>query len=259
MFLGTRGPTKSHLPRPRPHKRQGSWRFRTRFRCTSPWTATNRGGGRRMDPGVRGRPSPKSWPRSSTGRRPAIRGPSDPGPFEGTPRSPISGMADSEVHKSRMSGNLLWVASTLGHSEDVESLLEPRPTDHGPRFFRDETSMAHRAAGLHRNLRHEGRASWSRPMMRRPLVAEQRLWPTDGLDLGVLAAALDIGLMPATHLSASICDTVVRSRIDSSRLRAITGSITLSSKFPAAPAKATAASLPITWAPPGTPLRPPPG
>ncbi len=38
------------------------------------------------------------------------------------------------------------------------------------------------------------------------------------------------------------------SRIDSSRLRAITGSITLSSKSPWVPAKATAASLPITWA-----------
>ena len=38
------------------------------------------------------------------------------------------------------------------------------------------------------------------------------------------------------------------SRIDSSRLRAITGSITLSSKLPAAPPKATAASLPMTWA-----------
>ena len=38
------------------------------------------------------------------------------------------------------------------------------------------------------------------------------------------------------------------SRIDSSRLRAITGSITFSSKLPEAPAKVTAASLPITWA-----------
>ena len=37
------------------------------------------------------------------------------------------------------------------------------------------------------------------------------------------------------------------SSIDSSRLRAITGSCTLSSKLPAAPAHATAASLPMTW------------
>ena len=36
--------------------------------------------------------------------------------------------------------------------------------------------------------------------------------------------------------------------IDSSRLRAITGSITFSSKLPEAPAKVIAASLPITWA-----------
>ena len=38
------------------------------------------------------------------------------------------------------------------------------------------------------------------------------------------------------------------SRTDSSRLRAITGIITLSSKLPAAPAHATVASLPTTWA-----------
>ena len=50
------------------------------------------------------------------------------------------------------------------------------------------------------------------------------------------------------HLSANTRLTAASSRIDSSRLRAITGSITLSSKLPAAPPKATAASLPMTWA-----------
>ena len=48
--------------------------------------------------------------------------------------------------------------------------------------------------------------------------------------------------------SASRRLTLASSRIDSSTLRAISGSITLSSKLPVAPAKATAASLPITWA-----------
>ena len=37
-------------------------------------------------------------------------------------------------------------------------------------------------------------------------------------------------------------------RIDSSRLRAITGSIVFSSNTPIEPAKPTAASLPTTWA-----------
>ena len=50
------------------------------------------------------------------------------------------------------------------------------------------------------------------------------------------------------HLSANRRLTLARRRTDSSKLRAITGSITLSSKFPAAPAKAMEASLPMTWA-----------
>ena len=54
--------------------------------------------------------------------------------------------------------------------------------------------------------------------------------------------------MPATQRSASSRLTLASSRIDSSTLRAITGSITFSSKLPEAPAKVTAASLPITWA-----------
>ena len=54
--------------------------------------------------------------------------------------------------------------------------------------------------------------------------------------------------MPAMHVRANTRETAASSRIDSSRLRAITGSITLSSKLPAAPPKATAASLPMTCA-----------
>ena len=54
--------------------------------------------------------------------------------------------------------------------------------------------------------------------------------------------------MPAMQRSASSGATWASSRIDSSRLRAITGIITLSSKLPLAPAWATVASLPITWA-----------
>ena len=48
--------------------------------------------------------------------------------------------------------------------------------------------------------------------------------------------------------SASSRLTLASSRIDSSTLRAISGSVTLSSKLPVVPAKATAASLPMTWA-----------
>ena len=54
--------------------------------------------------------------------------------------------------------------------------------------------------------------------------------------------------MPSTQRSASSRCEVDSSRIDSSRLRAITGIATLSSKLPLAPATVTAASLPITWA-----------
>ena len=54
--------------------------------------------------------------------------------------------------------------------------------------------------------------------------------------------------MPSTQRSASRVEALASSRIDSRRLRAITGSITLSSKLPLAPANVTVASLPITWA-----------
>ena len=54
--------------------------------------------------------------------------------------------------------------------------------------------------------------------------------------------------MPTTQRRANARDTDARRRIDSSRLRPITGSMTLSSKLPSAPLKPIAASLPITCA-----------
>jgi hypothetical protein len=54
--------------------------------------------------------------------------------------------------------------------------------------------------------------------------------------------------MPRTHLSEKTSTTFVNSRIDSRRLCAITGIITLSSKFPFAPAQVIVVSLPITCA-----------
>ena len=54
--------------------------------------------------------------------------------------------------------------------------------------------------------------------------------------------------MPSTQRSASSRETLASRRIDRSRLVPIIGSITFSSKFPAAPPNAIAASLPITCA-----------
>src|SRR5271169_5967605 len=54
-------------------------------------------------------------------------------------------------------------------------------------------------------------------------------------------------VIPATHLSARASAAQASSDSDDSRFLAMTGIITLSSKLPAAPPKATAASLPITW------------
>ena len=56
------------------------------------------------------------------------------------------------------------------------------------------------------------------------------------------------GSMPSMHRSANRVDDVDRIRTDSSTLRAITGMAVFSSKAPLAPAQATAASLPTTWA-----------
>ena len=54
--------------------------------------------------------------------------------------------------------------------------------------------------------------------------------------------------MPSTHFSASSVVARVRIRIDSSRLRAISGTRTFSSKLPCVPATVIAVSLPITCA-----------
>ena len=54
--------------------------------------------------------------------------------------------------------------------------------------------------------------------------------------------------MPSTHFSQKTSTTFPSSRIDSRRLCAITGIMTLSSKFPFAPAQVIDVSLPITCA-----------
>ena len=54
--------------------------------------------------------------------------------------------------------------------------------------------------------------------------------------------------IPSTHFSAKIRAVAASSLIDSSRLRAISGTRTLSSKLPCEPAIVIAVSLPITWA-----------
>src|SRR6266851_7356735 len=54
--------------------------------------------------------------------------------------------------------------------------------------------------------------------------------------------------IPVTHRDASRLAAADRRLIEPSRLRAITGIMTFSSKFPADPPNATAVSLPITWA-----------
>src|SRR5437588_8544564 len=70
--------------------------------------------------------------------------------------------------------------------------------------------------------------------------------PIDGLDSAYALHCSTLAVMPSTHFSANARLTDASRRIDSSRLRAITGSITLSSKLPAEPPNATAASLPTT-------------
>ena len=57
-----------------------------------------------------------------------------------------------------------------------------------------------------------------------------------------------LATMPRTHLSQKTSTTFVNSLIDSRRACAITGIITLSSKFPFAPAHVMVVSLPITCA-----------
>ena len=57
-----------------------------------------------------------------------------------------------------------------------------------------------------------------------------------------------VGLEAVDALLGQQCNAEVRIRIDSNRLRAITGTRTFSSKAPCVPATVTAMSLPITWA-----------
>ena len=55
--------------------------------------------------------------------------------------------------------------------------------------------------------------------------------------------------MPSTHLRASSVDAAVSRPIEPSRLRAMSGMRTLSSKLPCRPPTVIAVSLPMTWAP----------
>ena len=55
--------------------------------------------------------------------------------------------------------------------------------------------------------------------------------------------------IPETHLWSSNPEAAVRSLIESSRLRAISGTRTFSSNWPCEPAIVIAASLPTTWSP----------
>src|SRR3954451_10739442 len=72
--------------------------------------------------------------------------------------------------------------------------------------------------------------------------------PIEGDDSAYCLHCSTLASIPTTHLSAKVRDTDASNRIDSSRLRAMTGSMTLSSRLPAAPPNATAASLPTTCA-----------
>src|SRR3954452_16475250 len=70
----------------------------------------------------------------------------------------------------------------------------------------------------------------------------------DGDDSASSRAWSTFAVMPSTQRSASSRELLASSVIDSSRLRAITGSITFSSKLPPAPATVIVVSVPITWA-----------
>ena len=55
--------------------------------------------------------------------------------------------------------------------------------------------------------------------------------------------------MPSTHFSLKAFAVLLSRAIDCSRLRAMSGMRTLSSKLPCVPPMVMAVSLPMTWAP----------
>ena len=69
-----------------------------------------------------------------------------------------------------------------------------------------------------------------------------------GVDSALRRSISSLASMPSTHFSASRWLADVRMRIDSNRLRAITGTRTFSSNAPCVPATVIAVSLPITCA-----------
>src|SRR6476661_2312789 len=70
----------------------------------------------------------------------------------------------------------------------------------------------------------------------------------DGDDSAYARHLSTFATIPSMHRSASTRLALASRLIDSSRFRPITGNITFNSKLPCDPAKATVASLPITWA-----------
>src|SRR5690606_41761513 len=71
----------------------------------------------------------------------------------------------------------------------------------------------------------------------------------DGEDSASWRARSTLAVMPSTHLPASAREALAIRVIDSSRFRAITGSLTLSSNEPEAPANADRGSFPDHWGP----------
>jgi hypothetical protein len=65
-------------------------------------------------------------------------------------------------------------------------------------------------------------------------------------DVAWRSSISSFGSIPLTHFSSSVRDAAASSLIESSRLRAISGTRTLSSNWPWLPAIVIAASLPIT-------------
>ena len=104
-----------------------------------------------------------------------------------------------------------------------------------------DDDLADGATLLDRLLRHGGRG----------LVADVAVERGDDRRraLGQLPGALDVGLDAVdAAVGEQPADVAASSVVDSRMLRAITGSMTLSSKAPDAPATVMAVSLPITWA-----------
>ena len=211
----------AHLRRSRPRAVRGA-----RSRAAPGVRAHPHG---RHDRGVR--PKAGTPPVARSGRRPGPAhvvdparhpGPDDPPPFAGTPAPrPDRSLPDP----------------ALGQGQHVEGAVE-LVGGHQPALEHD---LADRAPGLHALLDDLGRLLVADVGVERRADRRARL--------GVGPAALDVRPRCRRRTGRRTRGSTLASRrIDSSRLRAITGRYTLSSKLPWLPANATAASLPITCA-----------